>query len=420
MSIQTSAPHIVAGETVTVFGKVSCPASGEASGEAASASSPASAQQLTIEQSTRDHGAGPSAARAFAAAGSVTTESDGSYQLAPVTLDSNTVFRVRLGRHGAHTSVRVAPVVTLNAPSEAPAAQPSSVGAHSHQARHAKLLFTGTVSPAAPGARVALQVSYPADGEQWHTIAYGQVTDGGFSIAHSLRIPGEAKLRVLAHPKGANSAGASEAVAYTVPQPQNPQLTIQASANPVLAGQTVTVSGVAAGAAGQTVTLLARTQGGAYAPVATSTTEEGGTYTFAAQAPQQNTYYEVSDSATHSVALLVGVKYALTLDEPPSSVATGEALSISGSVAPARAGAPVYLERAGPSGLDFHQIASSTVAADGTFALSHTFESAATPQLRVRVAGSMLNLGSASPPFTVTVSSGAATALAPEPAAPAS
>jgi len=421
VTIQTSAPRILAGESVTVFGKVTCPAGNEPGGETATASanSAAGGQQLTIEQSERDHGTG--IAHALAATQTVTTEPDGSYQLSLVTLDANTVFRVHLGRHGAHTGVRVAPVVTLNAPTPEPAAaQPASAGGRERQARRSKLVFTGTVSPAAPGARVALQVSYPADGEQWHTIAYGQVTEGGFSIVHSLRIPGEAKLRVLAHPKGANSPGASEAIAYNVPQPQNPQLTIESSANPILAGQTVTLSGVAAGAAGQTVTLLARSKGGAFAPVATSTTDESGAYSFADQAPQQNTYYEVSDATTHSVALFLGVKYALTLNTPPATVATGEALTIAGSVAPARAGASVLLERGGPSGLGFHPIASSTVNADGSFTLAHTFASATSAKLRVRIANDPQNLGAASAPFTVSISAGPAATLAPEPVAPTS
>jgi len=423
VTIQTSAARITAGESVTVFGKVTCPADethgGGAGTDAASAADgkaggAASGLQVTIEQSTRNHEASP--VHAFAATGSVSTEADGSYQLAPVTLDANTVFRARLGRHGAHTSVHVAPVVTLNAPTAAAAAaQPSSVGGHVGRAGHDRLLFTGTVAPAATGARVALQVSYPADGEQWHTIAYGHVIDGGYSIVHGLRIPGEAKLRVLAHPRGANSPGASEAVTYTVPQSQNPQLTIQASANPLTFGQAVTLSGVAAGAAGQTVTLLARTKGAGFTAIATSTTDEAGAYQFAPQEPQQNTYYEVSDSATRSVALFVGVKFALTLSPPPTAVTAGEPLTIDGSVAPASTGATVYLERGGPSGLGFHPIASSVVGKDGTFSLAHAFEGPTTAKLRVRVTNDSANLGSASPPFVVTVGAGAATALAPEP-----
>ncbi len=418
VTIETSASSITAGEAVTVFGKVSCPATSEPG--SASAAAADGNRQVSIEQTQRGGGV----PRVFAALGTASTEADGSYQLPPVTLQANTVFRVRLGRHGAHTAVRVAPLVTLNAPSPAeaapPTAQPSSVSGHMRLARRSKTTFTGTVAPAGTGARVALQVSYPADGEQWRTIAYGDVVNGSFSISHGFRIPGEAKVRVLAHPKGANAPGVSEALTYTVAQQQNPQLTILGSADPISFGQSVTLSGVAAGAAGQTVTLLARTAGGSFAPVATSTTDESGNYQFVAS-PQQSTYYEVSDATTRSAVLFEGVRYVLALaPPPPATVAAGEALAISGSVTPARAGTTVYLDRRGASGFGFHAIATATVNPDGTFTLSHTFESATSATLRVRVAGDAQNQGSASAPFAVTVTTAPAAALGPEPAAPTS
>lgn len=418
MTIETSAASITAGEAVTVFGKVSCPSTSEP-GSAAAASA-GGGRQVSIEQTQRGGGV----PRAFAALGTASTEADGSYQLAPVTLQANTVFRVRLGRHGAHTAVRVAPVVTLNAPSPteaaAPTALPSSVHGHTRLARRSRATFTGTVAPAGAGARVALQISYPADGEQWRTIAYGNVVDGSFSISHGFRIPGEAKVRVLAHPKGANAPGVSEALTYTVAQQQNPQLTILASADPISFGQSVTLSGVAAGGAGQTVTLLARTAGGSFAAVATTTTDEAGSYQFV-QSPQQSTYYEVSDASARSAVLFEGVRYVLALaPPPPATVAAGEALAISGSVTPARAGTTVYLDRRGTSGFGFHPIATATVNPDGTFTLSHVFESATSATLRVRIAGDAQNQGSATAPFAVGVTTAPAAALGPEPAAPAS
>jgi hypothetical protein len=418
VTIETSAASITAGEAVTVFGKVTCPPSSEAG--SASAASSGGERQVSIEQTQRGGGA----ARAFAALGTASTEADGSYQLAPVTLQANTVFRVRLGRHGAHTAVRVAPVVTLTAPSPAeaaaPTALPSSVSGHTRLAQRSRTTFTGTVAPAAPGARVALQISYPADGEQWRTIAYGDVVDGSFSISHGFRIPGEAKVRVLAHPKGANAPGVSEALTYTVAQQQNPQLTILASADPISFAQSVTLSGVAAGGAGQTVTLLARTVGGSFAPVATTTTDESGNYQFV-QSPQQSTYYEVSGATAHSAVLFEGVRYVLALaPPPPATLAAGEALAISGSVTPPRAGTRVYLDRRGASGFGFHPIATATVNPDGTFTLTHAFESATSATLRVRVAGDAQNQGSASAPFVVSVTTAPAAALDPEPAAPAS
>jgi hypothetical protein len=413
VSIETSSSSITAGEAVTVFGKVSCPPAsepGSASGAGADAG-----RQVSIEQTLRSGGG----VRSFSALGTVSTEADGSYQLPPVTLQANTIFRVRLGKHGAHTSVSVAPVVTLNAPAPVPSAQRSSVDGHTRLARHGKTLFTGTVAPAASGARVALQVAYPADGERWRTIAYGDVVDGSFSISRGFKIPGEAKVRILAHPKGANAPGVSEEITYLVPQAQNPQLTLIASADPISDGQSVTLSGVAAGAAGQTLTLLARTGGGKFAPVATTTADEAGNYQFV-QAPTENTYYEVSDAATRSFPLFEGVKYALTLSPPPASVAAGEALTLSGTVTPARAGQTVYLDRRGPSGVGYHPIAAAAVDPDGTFVLSHTFESTTSPTLRVRLAGNPQNQGGASAPFAVTVTTAAAAALGPEPVAPTS
>ncbi|HWG09809.1 MAG TPA: Ig-like domain-containing protein [Solirubrobacteraceae bacterium] len=409
MSIQTSASLITAGEAVTVSGKVTCPATGESAAAAAAAG-----RQVSIERAQQGGGGG---GRAFAALATVSTEADGSYQLSPVTLSANTRFRVRLGRHGAHTAVRVAPVVTLNAPVAPAASAAGTQGGHVRQARRAT--FTGTVAPAAPGARVALQVSYPADGEQWRTIAYGDVVDGSFSISRAFKIPGEAKVRVLAHPKGANAPGISEAVTYMVPQPQNPRLTIETSADPIPFGQTVTISGVAADAPGQTVTLLARTRNGSFAPVATSTADDSGNYQFL-QTPEQSTYYEVSDSATRSIPLFEGVKYVLTLSGPPTSIAAGEQLTLSGTVSPARAGTTVVLDRRGAFGVGFHAIASATVAADGTFTLSRTFATAGSATLRVRVPSDGFNAGSASAPFTLTVTGAPASALAPEPVAPAS
>jgi hypothetical protein len=420
ITIQTSAARITAGESVTVFGQVTCPAdAGVHPADAGAGANPGTeadagtgaGREVTIERAGRGRGV----ARAFAAPDTVTTEADGSYQLPPTALEANTVFRARIGRHGAHVAVRVAPVVTLNAP--APTAQPSSLGEHGRSARRQRPTFTGTVAPAAAGARVALQVSYPADGEQWRTIAYGDVLDGRFSISHGFKIPGEAKVRVIAHPKGANSAGVSETVTYSVPQPQNPQLTIQASSNPISFGQSVTLSGVAAGPSGQTVTLLAHAKGAGFAPVATSTTDDAGNYQFT-QAPQQNTYYEVSDASTRSVVLFEGVKYVLTLTPPPTTLAATQPLSISGSVTPAQAGTTVHLERRGAASVGFHAIASAVVNADGTFTVTHTFESATSATLRVRVAGDARNQGCASAPFTVAVTTAPAAALAPEAPAP--
>ena len=399
VTIEASAARIVAGETVTVFGKVSCP----------SGLADAKRQVITVSEATP--ASGGANARSFSALATASPEADGSYQLAPVALSANTIFRVRVGRHGAHTSVRVAPIVTLSAP--APVALPASIGAHARAAQRNKATFSGTVSPASAGARVALQVAYASDGEEWRTIAFGQVVEGRYSITHGFRIPGEAKVRVIAHAKGGTAPGVSEAVSYTIPAPQNPQLTILASANPLSFGESVTLGGVAAGAVTQPVTLLARTAGGAFAPLATTTSDASGNYSFAAT-PEVNTYYEVSYAGEKSIALFEGVKYGLALTAPQATTAAGTPFTVAGSVTPARAGTTVYLERESAAGIGFHAIASGAVNADGTFALAHTFESATNATLRVRVAGDAQNRGSASAPFALAVTPAPAATLTPE------
>jgi hypothetical protein len=398
-TIEASAARIVAGETVTVFGKVSCPGG----------LADAKRQVITVAEATP--AGGGANARSFSTLAPTTPEADGSYQLAPVALSANTIFRVRVGRHGAHTSVRVAPAVTLSPP--APVALPASIRAHARAAQRNKTTFSGTVSPASAGARVALQVAYAADGEEWRTIAFGQVVEGHYSITHGFRISGEAKVRVVAHAKGGTAPGVSEAVAYTIPAPQNPQLTILASANPLSFGESVTLSGVAAGAVTQPVTLLARTAAGAFAPLTTATTDASGNYSFT-ETPEVNTYYEVSYASEKSIALFEGVKYGLALTAPQATTAAAAPFIVSGSVTPARAGTNVYLERESAAGIGFHVIASGVLSADGTFSLAHTFESATKATLRVRVAGDTQNRGSASAPFALAVTPAPAATLTPE------
>jgi hypothetical protein len=412
VSIEASAARIVAGETVSVFGKVSC----------AGGLADAKRQAITVYESTPSGGGAN--ARSFDALGAASPEADGSYQLAPVALSANTIFRVRVGRHGARTSVRVAPAVTLSAPTPtptptpAPAPTPTTLSAatraHARAEQRNKTTFSGTVTPASAGARVALQVAYAADGEQWRTVAFGQVVDGQYSISHGFRIPGEAKVRVVAHAKGGTAPGVSETVTYTVPAPQNQQLTILVSADPLSFGEAVTLSGVAADAVTQPVTLLARTSGGAFAPIATATTDASGNYSFA-ETPEVNTYYEVSYAANRSIALFEGVKYALRLTAPPVTVAAGQPFTASGDLTPARPGASVYLEREGAAGVGFHVIAAGVVNAEGSaFSVAHTFESPTSATLRVRVAGDAQNRGSASAPFALAVTPAPAASLTPE------
>jgi hypothetical protein len=392
LSIEASASLITAGEAVSLSGTLVC----------ASARS-AAEEPVTVYE--RERGAGS----ALVEVATVSTEADGSYQLTPPTFDTDTVFSVHAERSlGAHTQVKVAPKVTIAGP--ATGAQLATRGDHASGAARNTFTFTGTVTPAPTGGRVALQREYAASGERWRTIAFASIgPEGQYSITHSFRSPGEMSVRVILHPRGTNVAAASEPLSYDIAQAQNPRLTIQPSVDPISSGQPLTITGVAAEAANQPVTLLARTRGQGFVAVARTTTDAGGAYSFTTS-PAQNSFYRVSDAKTASTELAEGFKDLLTTTVSPSDEQAGKllaqlgtSLTFSGTVVPARAGQLVYLERESPSGVGFELVAASTVDATCAYSILHTFSAVATYVMRIKVPADSESQGATSEPFTVLV-----------------
>ena len=388
LSIEASSSLLAAGETVTLSGELLCPSSRGAGGEA-----------LTIYMRERGSAAG------LQEVGTATTEADGSYQFTSAALETNSVFYVRAqGSFSAHTLVRVAPKVTLTA---APAdAQSSTVGGH--PGRRTWLTFSGTVSPDVAGAHVALQREYTALGERWRTIALAIVgPDGEYSFTHSFRATGEMSVRAVVHSRRTDVEAASEPLVYDLPQAQNPRLTIQSSSEEVSAGQSLTITGVAADAADAPITLLARTRGHAFTVLAKDTTDEEGAYTFT-ESPQQTTFYRVIDASAASTELFEGFQPVLTAALSPSTeqagkllALSGEQVSFSGTLAPAHPGQVVYLEREQLSGVGFTVIALGTVGSDSSYSISYTFSHLGTCIVRIRVPGNSEAEGSVSEPFTI-------------------
>jgi hypothetical protein len=406
-TVESTSSRITAGETVTIFGKLTCP-TGVSVAE----------RQITVSEGQQG-----TPVAGFTALGVATTETDGSYKITSLAFDTNTTFRVLIGHHGARAVVKVAPVVTLSGPS--PAATLSAISGRSLGARPTRATFTGTVKPGDAGGRVALQVAYEASGEAWRTVSFATIgADGSYSLSHRFRTAGQASVRVLAHMRGRNVVAASEPLTYEVAQAQNPKLTISSSAAPVTYGQPTTISGVAAEAASQTVTLLAHTHAGNFAPVATTTSDVNGNYSFP-QTPTQSTYYRVSVGTVYSTVLYEGVKRALTLDPLPSATQAGQPITFTGSVTPADEGQTVYAERENASGIGFHIVASATIGASG-YSIAHVFANAGNYTVRIRVPGDLALQTATSAPFSFEVTPAAAAALTPEapvltpPASPAS
>lgn len=382
VNIEASSSRITAGEAVTISGTLACPPRESAAD-----------RLVTVLQR--------SGSSAFTALASTATDAQGSFTLTPPAFYSNTVFKVRDGERRARTVVKVAPKVTLTGP--APAVLASATSAQSHPGHRERLVFTGTVSPGETGRLVALQVAYAAASERWQVVGFGRVgAEGDYSIAHAFRTPGAVSVRAVVNVGHANVPGISEPLSLDAAQPQNPQLTIDASADPIAYGQPVTISGVAGVQAGQVVTLLARTQGGGFAPVAQASTGEAGVYTFT-ETPLQSTYYRVTDASTQSTALLTAVQYTIEGEAPAATATPGQALSFSGTVTPTHAGQVVYLERETGAGVRFDVVATATPSSTGAYALPYAFGRAGVETLRVRVPSGAGLQGSASKPFTISV-----------------
>jgi hypothetical protein len=343
---------------------------------------------------------------------STTTGPLGFYELTQTGVDTNSAFYVR--SHGAQSGrrlVRVAAQVTLGGPPEGTQLLTGAANA---------VTFTGTVTPADAGARVILQRQNALTGNEWRRIDSGTVgPEGAFTIAHTFVVPGDANLRVIVRSPGTNIPSPSNPLEYEISQAQNPQLTIDASSDPIAYGQSVTIGGVAAGLANTPVTLLARTarQHG-FGPVAEVTTNAGGEYTFPAQSPVYSTFYEVKSgaksSAVKSAVLYEGVKDVLTAEVSPSTVQAGQALTFKGTVAPEHAGHIVYLERQNASGDGFHVVQVATIGAGSSYTIVHTVYDAGTKVFRVRVPGDPENEGAVSAPFTIQVTPAPASTLTAE------
>ena len=112
--------------------------------------------------------------------------------------------------------------------------------------------------------------------------------------------------------------------------------------------------------------LLARTRlQRHFVPVASVTSGPDGSYSFPAQAPQQSTFYKVTGGGQASSRLFEGVRYGLTATPGASGANVGEAVPFSGTVTPARAEHPVYLQVQNGSGVGFHIVEQAEVSSAG-------------------------------------------------------
>jgi hypothetical protein len=194
-----------------------------------------------------------------------------------------------------------------------------------------------------------------------------------------------------------------------------PGFTIQSSDQLISYGQSVTISGVrdqssssTTGEANTPVTLWARNAyQSQFTPIADTTTGSDGSYTFAPQVPSFNTVYQVRTTLAprrHSAALFEGVQDVLTLTPSSTTSEVGGRVTFTGTVLPDKAGHVIYLQRLGADG-NWHNEEVRFVTNASTFQFAWTFGKAGQYQFRARITGDRGNVGGASAPVTITVSS---------------
>jgi hypothetical protein len=406
VNLNVAPRQITAGDSVVAFGRLRC-----------------TRRVNTTGQTVRlfEHSAGTPG---YTLVQSTTTDARGFYELTQAGVQTDSSFYVRSHRaQSGRRHVRVAAQVTLSGPPE---------GTQLLTGRPNKVTFTGTVSPADAGARVILQRQNALTGNEWRRIDRGTVgPEGAFSIVHRFIVPGDANLRVIVRSHGMNIPSPSNVLTYEISQAQNPQLTINASSDPIFYGQSVTISGIAAGVASGPVTLRARTvrQRG-FAPVAEASTNASGEYTFPAQSPVNSTFYEVVTTdptcaagphlrvckpvINESAVLYEGVKDVLTAAVSQSTIQAGQTLTFTGTVAPDHTGHIIYLERRNVSNGNFHVVEIANVGAGSAYSIAHTVYAPGTKVLRVRIPGGPENEGATSAPFTIQVTPAPAASLPPE------
>lgn len=385
--------HTTAGEPIVIFGRLRCSGGGE------------SGQQVQLFHRL-------SSQQGFSQVQSVSTGTGGYYEFSRadgVVETNRSFFVVADGARSKVQQVKVSAQVTLSGPAE---------GSQLLTGKENAVTFTGTVQPTDVGALVVLQRQDAENGQSWHRIGAATVSAGGtYSLPHVFIVPGDANVRVLVRSEGRNVASSSNVIAYEISQAQNSALTIEASADPIVVGQSVGIKGKLAGAAaGTPVQLLAHTRrGGRFMAVAEAHTNASGEYAFPVQSPLHSTFYKVKGASQRSAVLYEGVHDLLSAEASATSVQQGQPLQISGSVSPQHAGHVIYLEAQNASG-QFHVVAIGFVGQSSTYALQHRFYVVGTRTLRVYIPGGPENEGAASQTVTVQVTPAPVPSLAPEPA----
>jgi hypothetical protein len=396
---ESADPHIVgSGDSVVLTGVLNCPGGGP------------SGQTVTVFERIAGVPGG------FKNVGTTTTAAGGSYSFTPTPVITDSTFYTRAaGARSANHTVKVAPQVTVATSPPLPEGSQLFTGpAH-------KVTFKGSVNPIDRGAEVVLQRETGGSTEEWGTIQQHNFVkaDGSFEIVHRFVVPGDANLRVVLRPHGMFDArGVSNVLTYEISQTQNPNLTLEPSADPVNFGAPLTLKGVVKAGSGQKVILMARTFGSPSANIGETTSGAGGAFEFKIASEEKNTFYRALSGTVSSAVLFEGVKWVIdSAAVSATKVTSGEEVTFSGTASPDRAGHFVYLERKNAVGNGYHVVDLGTVTFSGptigTFKIQYPVIGSGMQQYRIHIPGDPINQATSSTAFVLEVSPALSTVKPP-------
>ncbi|MBV9212055.1 MAG: hypothetical protein JOZ25_00205 [Actinobacteria bacterium] len=377
VSINVSENPVVAGDPIVIFGHLTGPNNGNR------------VVTLWYRLNTQSQ---------FTAIQSTNTDSQGFYVFfrQKNVVNTNRHWFVRsVGARSRTIYERVYSQVTLSGPAD---------GSTLLTGYHHRETFTGTVWPYSAGTRVLLQRHDPnTENDTWNTIQKSRVQPGGtFKFVHTFRVPGDAQIRVLVRATRRNIASPSNSLSYQIQQAQNPNLTLTSSQNPIVFGQSITLSGTLKDGAGKEVDLLAKTAQSSWTQVGQTTAGNDGSYSFL-EMPAHNTIYQTKGDGRFSATLFEGVRDLLTANVSSTTVDAGDPVTFSGTVSPDKTGHVIYLQRQNASGSGFHDVAASVVHTGSTYSITRRLYAPGTAVYRVFIPGGPGNWGAASQQFTITV-----------------
>lgn len=345
--------------------------------------------------------------------GTTTTTSGGYYEF---TREEGVVFTNRnwfvRGPDRSHSRTmheRVIPLLSINA---------SSSSADTNQ----PIVFTGHVDPNHAFQRVFLQQEN-GSGDDWRTLK-SDVLDASsdYAITYRWKRPGVHDVRVVFRGDRRNVRGESDSVTVNIQQAQVPGFTINSSSPIVSYGGSVTISGTLdepnsnTPETGTAVQLWARQADQPFTVRGQTTTGSDGSYSFPQAGLSTNTVYYVATlgmphtSRRHTAHLYQGVRDLVTMQSNTSTATTNQTVTFTGTVLPDKAGHVIYLQKLGKNG-DFHTVEVGFVRGDSTFQFRWTIGAPGTHTFRARITSDENNIGSVSPPVSITATAPPASTL---------